>query len=62
VLVWPLVARALLQRYWPLAADSLLDNDAAMRLEQMRDWVAGQDGLGHEQPRFAFPSSPGGHD
>jgi hypothetical protein len=33
----------------------LLDNDAAMRLEQMRDWVAGQDGLRHEQPRFAFP-------
>jgi hypothetical protein len=41
-LVWLLVALALLLRYWVQTADTLLDTDDAMRLVQMRDWLAGQ--------------------
>jgi hypothetical protein len=42
VLAWLLVALGLLLQYWAQTADTLLDTDDAMRLVQMRAWVAGQ--------------------
>lgn len=40
-LVWLVVALALLLQYWPQTAETLLDTDDAMRLVQMRAWLAG---------------------
>jgi hypothetical protein len=41
VLVWLLVALALLLQHWPQTAETLLDTDDAMRLVQMRTWLGG---------------------
>jgi hypothetical protein len=42
VLVWLVVVLALLLAYWPQTGETLLDTDDAMRLVQMRAWLAGQ--------------------
>ena len=42
VLVWLLVAQALLLRYGAQTADTPYNTDDAMRLVQVRDWLAGQ--------------------
>jgi hypothetical protein len=42
VLAWLLVAVVLLLQYWAQTAATLLDTDDAMRLVQMRAWLAGQ--------------------
>ncbi len=42
VLAWLLVALALLLQYWTQTAETLLDTDDAMRLVEMRSWLAGQ--------------------
>ncbi|MBX9824996.1 MAG: hypothetical protein K2Y27_08365 [Xanthobacteraceae bacterium] len=42
VLVWLVVALVLLLQYWGPTAETLLDTDDAMRLVQMRAWLAGQ--------------------
>src|SRR6185312_17443849 len=41
VLVWLLVALGLLLQFWTQTAETLLDTDDAMRLVEMRAWVAG---------------------
>ena len=41
-LVWLLVALALLLQHWPETAETLAGADDAMRLVQMRAWLAGQ--------------------
>lgn len=41
VLVWLVVALALLLQYWPQTAETLLDTDDAMRLVQLRAWLDG---------------------
>lgn len=41
-LVWLVVALALLLQYWGQTAETLLDTDDAMRLVEMRAWLAGQ--------------------
>ena len=46
ILVWLVVALALLLQYWPQTAETLLDTDDAMRLVQMREWLARPDLLG----------------
>src|SRR6478736_4275789 len=40
-LVWLLVALGLLLQFWTQTAETLLDTDDAMRLVEMRAWVAG---------------------
>ena len=45
-LVWLVVALALLLQYWPQTAETLLDTDDAMRLVEMRAWLAGPSLLG----------------
>jgi hypothetical protein len=41
MLVWLLVALALLLQYWSQTADTLFDTDDAMRLAQLHDWLGG---------------------
>ena len=41
-LAWLVVALVLLLQYWRQTAETLLDTDDAMRLVQMRAWLAGQ--------------------
>jgi hypothetical protein len=43
ILVWLVVALALLLQEWPQTAETLLDTDDAMRLVQLRAWLAGPD-------------------
>lgn len=45
-LVWLVVALVLLLNYWPQTAETLLDTDDAMRLVQLRAWLAGPGLLG----------------
>jgi hypothetical protein len=54
-LVWLLVAAALLAQYWATTAETLLDTDDAMRLVQMRAWLAGQGWFDLHQPRLQPP-------
>ena len=42
VLAWLLVALTLLLQYWAQTAETLLDPDDAMRLVEVRTWLAGQ--------------------
>lgn len=58
-LVWLLVALALLLQYWPQTAETLLDTDDAMRLVQLRDWLAGHSWFDLHQARL---DPPGGYD
>jgi hypothetical protein len=46
LLVWLVVALALLLQDWPQTAETLLDTDDAMRLVQLRAWLAGPGLLG----------------
>ena len=41
-LAWLLVVLQLVAQNWAETAQTLLDTDDAMRLVQMRDWLAGQ--------------------
>ncbi len=41
ILVWLVVALALLLQHWPQTAETLLDTDDAMRLVQLRAWLGG---------------------
>jgi hypothetical protein len=59
VLVWLVVALALLLQYWGQTAESLLDTDDAMRLVQMRAWLAGQGWFDLYNARI---EPPGGYD
>jgi hypothetical protein len=59
VLVWLVVALALLLQYWGQTAESLLDTDDAMRLVQMRAWLAGQGWFDLHNARI---EPPGGYD
>jgi hypothetical protein len=61
VLVWLLVALALLLEHWPQTAETLLDTDDAMRLVQMRTWLAGQDWFDLSQPRLQPPTGYESH-
>ena len=58
-LVWLVVALALLLQYWPQTAETLLDTDDAMRLVQMRAWLAGQGWFDLHNARI---EPPGGYD
>lgn len=46
VLAWLVVALALLLQHWPHTAETLFDTDDAMRLVQLRAWLAGPSLLG----------------
>jgi hypothetical protein len=59
VLVWLVVALALLLQYWGQTAETLLDTDDAMRLVQMRAWLAGQGWFDLHNARI---KPPGGYD
>jgi hypothetical protein len=54
-LVWLVVALALLLQYWVQTAETLLDTDDAMRLVEMRAWLAGQGWFDLHQPRLQPP-------
>ena len=54
-LVWLLVALALLLQYWTQTAETLFDTDDAMRLAQLRDWLAGQGWFDLHQARMQPP-------
>ena len=56
VLVWLLVALALLLQYWAQTAETLLDTDDAMRLVQMRAWLAGQGWFDLHKARLQPPA------
>ena len=60
VLVWLLVALTLLLQYWAQTAETLLDTDDAMRLVEMRAWLAGQGWfdmhIGRVQPPTGYDS------
>jgi hypothetical protein len=59
VLVWLVVALALLLQYWGQTAEGLLGTDDAMRLVQMRAWLAGQGWFDLHNARL---EPPGGYD
>jgi hypothetical protein len=59
VLVWLVVALALLLQYWGQTAEGLLGTDDAMRLVQMRAWLAGQGWFDLHNARIV---PPGGYD
>src|SRR5438270_10957273 len=52
---WLLVVVQLLAQHWGETAQTLLDTDDAMRLVQMRDWLAGQGWYDLRQPRLEPP-------
>src|SRR5665213_3323585 len=54
-LVWLLVAMVLLLQHWPQTADTLLDTDDAMRLTQMRSWLAGHGWFDLHEARLQPP-------
>ena len=54
-LVWLLVALGLLLQHWSNTAETLLDTDDAMRLVQMRAWLAGQGWFDLHQARLQPP-------
>lgn len=64
VLVWLVVALALLLQHWGQTAETLLDTDDAMRLVEMRAWLAGQGwfGQGWFDMHNARIQPPGGYD
>ena len=59
VLEWLVVALALLLQYWGQTAESLLDADDAMRLVQLRTWLAGQGWFDLHNARI---EPPGGYE
>ena len=54
-LAWLLVVAQLLAQHWGETAQTLLDTDDAMRLVQMRDWLAGQGWYDLHQRRLEPP-------
>src|SRR3954468_3442781 len=52
---WLLIVAQLLAQHWGETARTLLDTDDAMRLVQMRDWLAGQSWDDFRQPRLEPP-------
>jgi hypothetical protein len=60
VLAWLLVALTLLVQYWAQTAETLLDPDDAMRLVEVRTWLAGQGWfdmhIGRVQPPTGYDS------
>ena len=59
VLAWLLLALVLLLHYWEQTAQTLLDTDDAMRLTQMRAWLAGHGWYDLHEARLQPPQ---GHD
>jgi hypothetical protein len=55
VLVWLLVALALLLQHWAQTAETLLGTDDAMRLVELRAWLNGQSWFVLHQPRLQPP-------
>ena len=58
---WLLVMVQLLMQNWAETAQTLLDTDDAMRLTQMRDWLAGQGWYDLVQPRVEPPAGYESH-
>ena len=58
---WLLVVLQLLAQNWADTAQTLLDTDDAMRLTQMRDWLAGQGWYDLVQPRVEPPAGYESH-
>jgi hypothetical protein len=54
-LVWLLVALGLLLQHWANTADTLLDTDDAMRLVEMRAWLAGHGWFDMHEARVQPP-------
>ena len=52
-LAWLLVVAQLLAQNWSGTAQTLLDTDDAMRLTQLRDWLAGASWYDLTQPRVS---------
>ena len=57
-LAWLLIVAQLLANDWTDTARALGDTDDAMRLAQLRDWLAGQGWYAKEQQSNAVASSP----
>ena len=60
-LAWLLVALVLLLQYWDQTAQTLLDTDDAMRLVQMRAWLAGQGWYDLHEVRLQPPQGYDSH-
>jgi hypothetical protein len=60
-LVWLVVALGLLLQYWAQTAETLLDTDDAMRLVQMRAWLAGQGWFDLHSTRVQPPAGYDSH-
>jgi hypothetical protein len=54
-LTWLAVALALLLQHWPQTGERLLDTDDAMRLVELRAWLAGQSWFDLREPRLDPP-------
>ena len=52
------IVSALLIQHWANTGVTLVDTDDAMRLTQMRDWLAGQGWFDLQQKRMALPPAP----
>jgi hypothetical protein len=52
------IVAALLIQHWTNTGVTLVDTDDAMRLTQMRDWLAGQGWFDLQQKRMALPGLP----
>ena len=61
VLVWLLAVLGLLLQHWAQTAETLLDADDAMRLVQMRAWLAGQGWFDLHEPRLQPPAGYESH-
>src|SRR5687768_11459583 len=60
-LVWSIVVVQLLVQHWPETARTLCDTDDAMRLVQMRAWLAGQGWFDLHQARLQPPTGYDSH-
>ncbi|HEY0439027.1 MAG TPA: hypothetical protein VGD36_03065, partial [Xanthobacteraceae bacterium] len=60
-LAWAAVAAHLLLVHWPQTGTTLLDTDDAMRLVQLRDWLAGGGWFDLHQPRLQPPMGYDSH-
>ena len=60
-LAWTIVVIQLLVQHWPETARTLYDTDDAMRLVQMRSWLAGQGWFDLHQARLQPPTGYDSH-
>jgi hypothetical protein len=60
-LAWLLIAFQLVVQNWAQTGQTLLDTDDAMRLAQMRDWLAGRGWYDLTQPRVQLPTGYESH-